>query len=193
MAKRIFRTIVLTVMLAVLLTTTLIVSALFNLYEKQVSDELRLESDHIVHALTVTDDVLNYLENICSKNRITLVDADGTVLFDNAADPANMVNHGERPEIRLAFQEGSGETKRISDTLSEMTLYYAVRTADGDVLRIASTRSSVLGIFMDVTHIIIGMLLTVVALSFIIARISTRFIVAPINSLDLDSPLENEA
>ena len=73
-----------------------------------------------------------------------------------------------------------------------MTIYYARRTAQGNVLRIANTRSSVLGVFMDVAPQIVLMLLAVIALSLLIARRSARQIVSPINSLNLDEPLTNE-
>ena len=60
------------------------------------------------------------------------------------------------------------------------------------MLRIASTRSSVWGIFLSVTPQIVIMLLSVAALSLLIARHSSRQIVQPINNLNLNEPLEND-
>lgn len=193
MAKRIFRTMAISGVMAVLLTALLIVPALYRVYEARISNELRLEADYIAHALVMTDDMPAYLSEISSANRITLVAADGTVLYDSAAEPSVMENHSLRPEIAQAMAEGSGESMRRSDTISDTTINYAVRMESGDVLRIASARSSVLGVFLDVMPIICAMLLAVVFIAFMIARLSAKFIVAPINNLDLDAPLENDA
>ena len=81
-----------------------------------------------------------YLESLKNpKNRLTLIDGDGTVLYDSQADAAAMENHGDREEVREALASGAGEVTRMSDTIDEKTYYYAVKLTDGQVLRIAST------------------------------------------------------
>ena len=192
MTKRIFRNILLTAVLALLLTSALLVGALYNVYEARISTELRTEADYIVRALDMTQDDLGYFSALKPTSRVTLIAPDGTVLYDSDADEARMDSHAERPEVQSALATGTGESTRYSDTLSDMTIYYARRTTAGNVLRIASTRSSVLGIFLDVAPQIIVMLLMVAALSLLIARYSSRQIVQPINELNLDEPLEND-
>lgn len=192
MTRRIFRNILLTAVLALLLTSALLVGALYNVYEARISTELRTEADYIVRALDMTQDDLGYFTALKPTSRVTLIAPEGTVLYDSDADEARMDSHAERPEVQSALATGTGESTRYSDTLSDVTIYYARRTAAGNVLRIASTRSSVLGVFLDVAPQIIVMLLMVAALSLLIARFSSRQIVQPINDLNLDEPLEND-
>lgn len=192
MTKRVFRNILLTAVLALLLTSALLVGTLYNVYEARISAELRTEAEYIVRALDMTQDDLGYFADIASTNRVTLIAPDGSVLYDSNADETRMDNHAQRPEVLSALTNGTGESTRYSDTLSEVTLYHARQTNEGNVLRIASTRSSVLGVFIGVAPQIAIMLLMVAALSLIIARYSARQIVQPINDLNLDSPLEND-
>ena len=192
MTKRIFRNILLTSVLALLLTSALLVGTLYNVYESRISAELRTEAEYIVRALDTMEDDLSFLRGLTLNNRITLISPDGVVLYDSAADEARMDSHAERPEVSDALVTGTGESKRYSDTLSDITTYYARRTANGNVLRIASTRSTLVGLFLDVAPQIVVMMLMVAALSLLIARFSARQIVQPINDLNLDDPLEND-
>ena len=192
MTKRIFRNILLTSVMALLLTSALLVGTLYNVYESRISAELRTEAEYIVRALDTMDDDLSFLRGLTLNNRITLISPDGVVLYDSAADEARMDSHAERPEVSDALVTGTGESKRYSDTLSDITTYYARRTANGNVLRIASTRSTLVGLFLDVAPQIVVMMLMVAALSLLIARFSARQIVQPINELNLDEPLEND-
>ena len=192
MTKRIFRNILLTAVLALLLTSALLVGTLYNVYEGRISAELRTEAEYIVRALDMTQDDLSYFAELTPSNRVTLIAPDGSVLYDSDADEARMDSHAQRPEVLAALANDIGESTRYSDTISEVTIYYARRTADGNVLRIASTRSSALGVFLSIAPQIIIMLLMVAALSLLIARFASRQIVQPINDLNLDEPLEND-
>lgn len=193
MAKRIFRNMVLAIILAVLVTAALIVPVLFNTHEDAMGHELRQEAAVIVKTLELAENDADFLRSLNTDSRITLVAPDGAVLFDSEANYEDMENHSDRPEVAQAFQNGSGENIRTSATLSKTTLYYAVRTADGCVLRISDTRSSMLGTFMQVLPLIAVMLLCLVFAALMIARRTAKRIVAPINTLNLDKPLENDA
>ena len=192
MTRRIFRNILLTAVLALLLTSALLVGTLYSVYEERISAELRTEAEYIVRALDVAQDDLDYFAGIVPTTRVTLISPDGAVLYDSQADESRMDSHAERPEVLEAVLSGTGESTRYSNTISQLTIYYARRTANGNVLRIASTRSSVLGVFLNVAPQIVVMLLTVTALSLLIAKYAARQIVQPINDLDLNTPLANE-
>lgn len=193
MAKRIFRNVVLTAIIAVLLTNFLTVFTMYNAYEESITQELRQEAEYVIHALEASPDQVLYLQGLETNNRITLIENDGTVIFDNAVKVSGMENHMNRPEVVMAIENGWGESTRTSDTVSEVTLYYAQRMNDGRIFRIANTRSSIVGTFAGVLPMIIGMLVIVVLLSLINARRAAKRIVAPINTLNLEKPLENEA
>jgi len=193
MAKRIFRNMVLTVILTVLLAAAVIVPSLYTAYENRMGSALRQEASIIASALELAEDDPVYLKQLDTGSRISLISADGTVLFDSVADAEHMENHADRPEFVQALETGSGESTRASETLAETTIYYALRMEDGSVLRISDTRSSMLGTFMKVLPMIVGMLLCVVLIAFLIAKQTARRIVKPINELNLDNPLENNA
>lgn len=193
MAERIFRNLLLTVLLAVLLTAAVIVPSLYTVHEDRLSRELRQEADIIAGSLEMAQNDTAWLESLTTDSRLTLIDPDGTVLYDSAADAAKMENHAERPEVAQALENGRGENIRTSSTLAQTTIYYAVRTGDGCVLRISNTRSSMLGTFLGVLPLIAGMLLCLVIAALVIAKGTAGRIVRPINGLNLDQPLENEA
>ena len=80
--------------------------------------------------------------------RITWIQSDGEVLFDNEANADHMENHLEREEVREAMTTGEGESSRYSNTLTERYVYVAVALDDGSVIRIADTQYSVLTLLL---------------------------------------------
>ena len=93
----------------------------------------------------------DYLLGLTDRSRrITLVDQDGTVRYDNTADAGQMENHLEREEIQEALSTGSGQSRRVSETLSQETFYYAILLENGMVLRLAATQSSVWALLLTV-------------------------------------------
>lgn len=192
MSQRIFRSILMTAVLALILSSVLLAGTLYGAYEARVTEELRTEAEYIVRALNRLQDEPAYLAELRTGSRITLIAPDGAVIYDSAANEAGMDSHAGRPEVLEAAATGTGESTRYSDTLSEVTLYHARRTERGNILRMASTRSSVLGMFEQIAPEIVTMLFAVAALSLAIARRAAKKIVQPINGLNLDKPLENE-
>lgn len=61
--------------------------------------------------------------------RITLIARDGTVLGDSRADPAEMDNHGDRPEVRAALEGEPAFSLRRSATVGVDMLYVAAPVA----------------------------------------------------------------
>lgn len=193
MTRRIFRNVALTAAASVVLAAVLMTVLLFNMYAEDMTAELHNEAVYICYALDREEDETAFFENFASdRNRVTLIDANGTVLYDSQADSATMGNHSDRPEVIRALENGWGESERRSDTLSETTYYYAMRTGDGNVLRVANTRSSIVGIFVQALPMLLAVLVAVVVVSMLIARYAALRIVAPLNGLNLDAPLENE-
>ena len=192
MTRRIFRSVVGSALLAALLAAALLVISLFGLYEADMTDELRSEAGNIRYALDRAADELAYFDGFSSRNRVTLIAGDGTVLFDSGADTALLDNHALRPEVQSAMENGWGEAERYSDTLAETTCYYAMRTAGGNIVRVASTRASVLGVLLNALPTLSVALALVVLFSLVLARLEAQRIVAPLNALDLNAPLENK-
>lgn len=76
-----------------------------------------------------------------SQCRITLIDADGTVIAESHRGPESLLNHANRPEFIEARSGGTGSAIRFSQTLDQDMLYVAMllggEDARGGVLRVA--------------------------------------------------------
>ena len=167
-----------------------VMGILYSNFDGQMRKELSKEATYLAYG--VEQQGLNYLKNIKDKNaRITYIDQDGTVLFDNEADVSEMKNHSDRTEFQKAEKYGAGESSRYSDTLSEKTIYYALRLKDGTVLRVSGTQDSVLALVENLIFPLCGLLCLMLILSGIMASAISKRIVKPINELDLESPEEN--
>ncbi len=192
MTNRIFRIIFVFALCAALLASSIIMATLYQVNTRQLENELKTEAGYLLYALTKESNEDGYFSGFFSDNRITLVAPDGTVLYDNTADVKTMENHLDRPEIQAALKTGSGESYRYSDTLAQETLYFAIKTDDGNILRISNTQRSVMGLTLQMLPIFLLILLGVGLLSMLLARVMARRIVSPINTLNLDQPLEND-
>ena len=167
-----------------------VMGILYRNFDGQMRKELSKEAAYLAYG--VEQQGVDYLKNIKDKSaRITYIDQDGTVLFDNEADVSEMKNHSDRTEFQKAEKYGAGESSRYSDTLSEKTIYYALRLKDGTVLRVSSTQDSVLALVENLIFPLCGLLCLMLILSGIMASAISKRIVKPINELDLESPEEN--
>ena len=124
--------------------------------------------------------------------RYTLIDTDGTVLYDSTADASTMENHANRPEVLEAGARGEGEVSRFSTTLGSDTLYAAVKLDNGLIVRLSETRDSMLAFFGGMMGPIGLTLLVAILLVFLLSQKLTSRIMQPINALDFADPLENE-
>ena len=168
-----------------------VMGILYSNFDGQMRKELSKEAAYLTYG--VEQQGVDYLKNIKDKSaRITYIDQDGTVLFDNEADVSEMKNHSDRTEFQKAEKYGAGESSRYSDTLSEKTIYYALRLKDGTVLRVSGTQDSVLALVENLIFSLCGLLCLMLILSGIMASAISKRIVKPINELDLESPEENQ-
>lgn len=135
------------------------------------------------------DDYLARLRSTAS--RLTWVAVDGTVLYDTQADAAAMENHAGRQEIREALTGGSGSSVRYSSTLTEKTVYQAMRLTDGSVLRISGSQKTAWMLVLGMLHAVIVVVLLALGLSALLAGQAARRVVEPLNRLDLEHPLDN--
>ena len=168
-----------------------VMGILYSNFDGQMRKELSKEAAYLAYG--VEQQGTDYLKNVKDKSsRITYIDQDGTVLFDNEADVSEMKNHSDRTEFQKAEKYGAGESSRYSDTLSEKTIYYALRLKDGTVLRVSGTQDSVLALVENLIFPLCGLLCLMLILSGIMASAISKRIVKPINELDLESPKENQ-
>ena len=197
MNKKIFRSSLLTVFLVLIATIVLIFGILFHFFEKQIQTELANEAGFLAQA--VENEGTGYFDGFDSKsikvnlnNRITLVDKNGTVLYDSKADAAALDNHAEREEIRAAMETGKGMSIRYSKTLTEKTVNYALRLSDGSVLRVSTEQYTVITILMGMLQPVLVIMLVALILTLVLSSRVSKAIIEPINRLDLEVPENND-
>lgn len=168
-----------------------VMGILYSNFDGQMRKELSKEAAYLAYG--VEQQGTDYLKNVKDKSsRITYINKDGTVLFDNKADADEMQNHKNRTEFQKVEKYGAGECSRYSDTLSEKTIYYALRLKDGTVLRVSGTQDSVLALVENLLLPLCGLLFLMLILSGIMASVISKRIVKPVNELDLEHPEENK-
>lgn len=191
MTKRIFKSILLAAFVVLLASAGLTLGVLYNHFGNQLEKELRTEAEYL--AIAVEKEGMKAFDSLpADAQRITYVDTDGTVLFDNAAEADQMENHKEREEIEEAMETGRGSAVRTSDTLSRKTLYFALRLEDGTVLRVSSEQYNVPGLIGGMVQPMLLILLLMLIISGFLASRLAKHIVNPLNGLDLDHPQENQ-
>lgn len=192
MTKKIFQSILLVAGCVLLASLLIIMGFLYDYFggveENQLRDELSLA------AAAVEDGGTDYLSRLTADRcRLTWIAADGSVLYDTRTDAESLENHASRAEISQALTTGTGESTRYSSTLMEKTMYYAQRLDDGTVLRISISRATVGMIAVGMIQPLLIVLIVALILSGLLAKRLSRRIVDPLNSLDLEHPLDNDA
>lgn len=194
MKNKIFRALVALAAMAVLVASGLITFLVSQDYFNETKKELAQEARYISMGLESGGN--DFLNKIAAENgsnvRITLIDKDGIVLFDNQAEAKTLENHAMRQEIMEAVAVGAGEAERFSDTLDKTTYYYAVRLDDGKILRLARTIDSIYKSVLQMLPIMGGIVIVVAFLASIVARRVTFNLIKPLDQVNLDEPLDNE-
>lgn len=191
MTKRIFKNTMIVVLTVILLCGIVIFGVIYSYFNKRLTNEIHNEAKYIAQG--VEQGGMEYLERMNDASvRITWVASDGTVLYDNRADASAMDNHAKREEIHDAMVSSSGNSVRYSNTLSEKTIYYALRLSDGSVIRVAGTQKSVGVLVLGMMQpVIVVLMLALVLSGFLTYRLS-RQLIAPLDRIDLDHPEETE-
>ena len=173
--------------LAVIATVIGITIIYYSLFQKQVRADLSvsaklLKDTHYFESVNIDIDEID-LSTDLSELRVTWIDEDGTVLYDNDASAELLSNHNDRPEIQEAFDKGSGEAIRKSDTMNKTTFYYAVLLDNGTVLRVATNAQSLWSVFMSAAPIIALIILLIIAICIFISHVLTKQLLLPIETM----------
>ena len=196
MTKRIFGGAFMVSLIAILSAVALVLGIAYNKEQDVFRTQLEQQAMLLAATMDSTDPATDVksLEKLSSdihgtfENRITYIDADGTVLYDNKADISTMENHLNREEVVAAKNSGTGTAVRISYTVSEMSVYCARVIGYGCVVRVSGTMDTVFarmaGMWWEILLVIIATALVSVGVAALVARV----IVKPINSIDLKNP-----
>lgn len=184
MKKRINQVLVLISVLAILVTSGLITVVYYNLFGEQVMSDLR-DSAAILSGSTDDVDALTQVgvNMVAQEVRVTLVNSQGVVLYDNEVDAATLENHLDRPEISKALVDGEGQSIRTSETMAQNTFYFAMRTSEGNILRLSKDAGSILSVFGSVLPTVCWVLAALILLSLALAHFLTKKLIAPIENL----------
>lgn len=191
MTKRIFRSICVAALSVFLVTYALVVGVLYGHFSSVQQNQLKVQTR--LAAQGVEESGSAYLEGLdIGTYRITWIDSDGTVLYDNKSDSKEMENHLSREEVQQALKSGYGESSRYSSTIMEKSQYAAQKLSDGTIVRLSATYSSIWLLLVGMIQPALVIILVAVILSFVLAGRLSKRIVKPLNDLNLEKPLENE-
>lgn len=190
MTKKIFRTILAVAICVFLASATIFMAALYEYFSDVRHDSMKTQVE--LAAQGVLSEGEDYFDGVeLEEYRITWIASDGSVIYDSDSNPEEMGNHLKREEVKEAFADGYGESTRYSDTLTKKYLYSAKRLSNGSVLRLALSQSSLFALYFSMLKHIILFVILLAVLSIVLAHRLAKRIVEPINSLDLEHPLDN--
>lgn len=181
--------------LAIVVTALSAMLVYYNILKEQVFGDLKAYA-HVIELLNI-DDLAAGIEKdpynpIDDDLRITLIGADGEVLYESLLNKDEMDNHNERPEIIEAREKGEGEAVRYSATSGTHTFYYAERLQNGNVLRIGRDSVSVNRIMVNTLVIVLVIALCILFICMGISHYLTKKLVEPIEKLATNIMLVDE-
>lgn len=183
MKKNINIRIVTLAMVAILATMFFVIITFNEVFGQQMMADLKLYSKFL-QSYESTEEIKKLADKMgADELRITILDAEGKVLLDSHSVPEDMDNHGNRPEIMAALEQGEGEAVRRSDTLDKSTYYYAVRRADGSVLRVSREANSIFRFISMVLPSLVIIIAVLFMVSLVVAHLLTKNLVKPIEQL----------
>lgn len=187
MKRKINTRLVLIAILAVLASTISTTIVYYNLFQRQIRNDLSvsaklLKDTHYFETSDINPDNIDLSTDI-SELRVTWVDTDGTVLYDNDASTTALGNHSDRPEIQEAFENGVGECVRRSNTMNKNTFYYAVLLDNKTVLRVSTEAESIWSVFLAVSPMIMLIVIIIVVVCIALSHMLTRQLIAPIEKM----------
>lgn len=198
MAEKIYIRFIFMIVLVALLVTSCGAIAYYALFERQVHEDMQVTAEIFKDTEFFQTADIWQLENSPKleeqKLRLTLLDTDGTVLFDNTLPADSMENHLDRPEIIEALENGWGEKIRKSDTLGRVDYYYATMLNDGRVLRISKEVDGLFIVILSAMPYCVAIIIIVSIIGAVLSKLLTKKLMEPILQVadnldeDVDAP-----
>ena len=179
MKKKINIQFIITNVLTIILTAVLCTAVFYNIFKKEILNNLKTYADVYKSAIKDND----YGIGDDGDFRITIIDTDGTVEYDNSADAYDMTNHLDRPEVKEALENGEGKTIRRSDTMNKNTFYYAVKLDNGMVLRVSKEADSIWSMLWSAFPIMAALLMVMIAMALVLTNFLAKSIISPIENV----------
>ncbi|MCD8144230.1 MAG: ATP-binding protein [Oscillospiraceae bacterium] len=164
--------------------------AMYQVYQKQVKSDLQVEGNMVAAVYQETDSAAAFDLFDSEQIRITLMDGEGTVLYENQADAVQMGSQLDREEVQLALTQGSGVTIRRSESFGTPDYYYAILLDNGQILRVSVSATSLTQILGQYYLLLMVLVVVLIALAVVFALLLTRRLLKPIIKLpaEMDDP-----
>ena len=193
MQKKIFRIMTLTSTLVLIVFAVIIGRISYISNKNAAQNELKSVAKIIVQQELEVEQINQYLKNALQYDvRLTYIDKNGNVIYDNTTDAVNLENHFDREEVKKALEENIGESTHFSNAIDKTTYYYAVKYGDG-VLRFARERSSLISFFLNLLPILISLTGILIVVTAIISVKLSECIIKPLNRLVREIDADNQS
>ncbi|MCE3037972.1 ATP-binding protein [Helicobacter anatolicus] len=131
---------------------------------------------------------LQKITNLFTSNRITILQQNGEVIFDNKVHKDHLDNHKNREEIIQLSPNKEKFITRYSHTMHQKTFYYATYLNNDTILRIANYQDSFLQILNNVFYYLFGVILAILFFSYLLSSYLSKLIIKPLNLFDFNKP-----
>ncbi len=190
MKKKINKYLILSSILVLILALTVFMFVIYPHFIKAETNNQKIKLNLLEQSYNLNG--LSYFHHLNSyDDRITIIDADGTVLFDNEVDKDEMDNHLEREEVKGANQYGFASSIRFSNTKQEYRFYSAKKLNNGVIIRISKARISLIKIILGLLKPAILIVILSALLATIYSKKLSSNIITPINNINLEDPINN--
>lgn len=183
MKKKIHIHFMLITAIAILSTVIFSLWVSYDMIKDQVMEEIRSYAFLLRDINANASISWESFDSIQDELRITVVEEDGSVIYDNYADKAQMDNHAGREEIQKALAGGEGFAIRNSDTLAENWFYFAVRMDDNSVIRVSKQASNAWGVLLRLIPLVSGIVVVLFILCAVFAKFITNRLIAPVENV----------
>ena len=190
MTAKIFKSIFLTAIVVFAASFAVFFFFTYDYYNDRLEEEITREAEVLKNGYDEAEDKDEYLLSLkIDGATVTLIERDGTVIFDTRVENGTALpSHIDREEVREALTVGEGFATRKSDTGNLRMVYCARVAQDGKILRVATEHYSPASILFEIISPALILLSAAVAFAFLVAAQLSRAIVKPINEINLDSP-----
>lgn len=192
MKKRIQKSMILVIGVTLLAAYSITILFAYSRIRALAQENILHEARYIAAAVNLSgEEYLKQFSQVESGTRLTLIQKDGQVLYDNETTGITE-NHLQRPEVQQALKNGIGTSIRHSDTIGREMYYCAVLLNNGNIIRISKEQATVLYTALELLPVMLLIAAVMLLIATLLARRSADALVRPFNTLDLDHPLNND-
>ncbi len=190
MAKKIFKSIFITVT-AILICAFAVISGFgYRNYSSDIHASLTGECMHMKSGIDRWG--VDFLGTVSKDGtRVTFFDENGMALFDSRLEPSRLSeipSHMGTEELSEALSAGIGISERESLVFSGRWIFVAMRTEDGCFVTLSVPESEVWSFASDILIPLAVLFAAAAVAAFFVSRYVSKKIVEPINEIDLDDP-----